>query len=279
MAKSTWVEERAIVSRMIPESYFGCRSATGITERKAAEEEMRRRNAELERANNELEEFAYIASHDLQEPLRMVSIYTELLLERNRRPEDAEAGQFGEFVRKGVHQMETLIKDLLSYSRVVHPEQEEPRTADLNASLDQALSVLRLAMEESGAQLTRGPLPVVSGEERELALVFQNLLSNALKYRKKDVQLCVEIGSEMREGEWVVTVRDNGIGFAPQHAVRIFGLFKRLHKDAYPGTGLGLAISKRIVERYGGRIWAHSSGDGLGAEFSFCIPLPGQAES
>jgi signal transduction histidine kinase len=275
--ETAWLEERAIALRN--ESGHVARLVgvfTDVTTRKNAEEEMRRRNAELERANSELEEFAYVASHDLQEPLRMINIYTELLLRRATRQDDPNAGLYAEFVTKGVQQMETLIKDLLVYSRVVHPEQDRPSAADLNQSLDQALSVLRLSVEENHAVLIRQPLPSVWGEERQLALVFQNLLSNALRYRRKDTPPRIEIQAQERDGEWIVSVHDNGIGFDPQHAVRIFGLFKRLHKDDYPGTGLGLAIAKRIVERYSGRIWAHSDGEGCGAVFSFSLP---QAEN
>ena len=273
-----WIEDRA--TSIADETGRIARVAgvlTDITTRKAAEEEVRRRNAELERANSELEEFAYVASHDLQEPLRMVGIYAHLLLQRAGLQEDAEATQFADFVKKGVQRMEALIKDLLLYSRVVHPEQEQPHAADLNRSLDQALEVLRIVIQETGATLVRGELPVVWGEERQLAQLFQNLLSNALRYRRTGVAPHIEIRAEPRDGEWLVSVRDNGIGFDPQYAVRIFGLFKRLHKDAYPGTGLGLAISKRIVERYGGRIWAESEGEGTGAAFHFSLQCVAQA--
>ena len=172
--------------------------------------------------------------------------------------------------------MEQLIKDLLTFSRVVHPEQEPARAADLDRSLDQALSVLRVRMEETGAILRRSQLPVVWGDERQLALVFQNVLSNALKYRRTELTPVIEIAAEMVDREWVISVSDNGIGFHPEHSVRIFGLFKRLHKEAYPGTSLGLAISQRIVERYGGRIWATSQGEGSGATFFFSLHAPNQ---
>ncbi len=224
----------------------------------------------LERANRELEEFAYVSSHDLQEPLRMVNIYSQLLLERFGS-DDPAAGQYAGFVRQGVHRMEELIKDLLVYSRVVHPEQDQARSASLENSLDEALAVVRVRIEETGASIVRSPLPAVIGEERQLALVFQNLLSNALKYSLPDVAPRIEIWAEDAQEKWVVTVKDNGIGFDARHAERIFGLFKRLHKDAYPGTGLGLAICKRIIERYGGRIWGASDGDGQGSAFSFSL--------
>jgi PAS domain S-box-containing protein len=271
----TWVEDR---TTGIVDDTGNVTRVVGvlmdISARKHAEEEIRRHNLELQRANSELEEFAYVASHDLQEPLRMVNVYTQLLLRHVGRQDDPDAIQYADFVERGVGQMEALIKDLLLYSRVVHPEQEHARPADLNRSLDQALSILEVTVKETGATLVRHPLPTVWGEERQLALVFQNLLSNAMRYRRKEVAPRIEITAEAREGARVVSVRDNGIGFHPQHAVRIFGLFKRLHKDAYPGTGLGLAISKRIVERYGGRIWAESAGEGCGAVFSFCLPEP-----
>jgi PAS domain S-box-containing protein len=245
-----------------------------VTARKLAEEEIRHRNAELQKANSELEEFAYVASHDLQEPLRTVNIYTQLLLRYIGRQNDPAAAQYAGFIDRSVVQMESLIKDLLFYSRVVHPEQEPPHAADLNRSLEYALSILEITIQETAATIVHDSLPVVWGDERQLALVFQNLLSNAMRYRRTDVAPRVEIVSEQRDGEWVVSVRDNGIGFHPQYAVRIFGLFKRLHKEAYPGTGLGLAIAKRIVERYGGRIWAESAGEGCGAVFSFSLARP-----
>jgi light-regulated signal transduction histidine kinase (bacteriophytochrome) len=247
-----------------------------VTERKASEHELRSKNEELTKANRELEEFAFVASHDLQEPLRMVNIYTQLLLRTDGIGKGPETAQYADFVQQGVHRMEQLIKDLLRFSRVIHPEQETARAADLTCSLDQAISILQVRLEETGAILVRSPLPVVWGEERQLALVFQNLLSNALKYRRTDLTPTIEIAAERVEGEWVVSISDNGIGFQPEHSVRIFGLFKRLHKDAYPGTGLGLAISQRIVDRYGGRIWATSDGEGRGAKFFFSLRARGK---
>ncbi len=241
-----------------------------ITERKAAEEDLHQSNRELTRANRELEEFAYVASHDLQEPLRMVNIYTQLLLKRGV-PDDRESQEYAEFIRQGVHRMEGLIKDLLVYSRVVHPEQERTRPADLERSLDQALEVLRMQIEDAAAVIVRSPLPRVLGDEQQLGLVFQNLVSNALKYRQADSVPRIEIEAVAKGGEWVISVKDNGIGFDARHAERIFGLFRRLHKDAYPGTGLGLAICKRIVERYGGKIWAESEGDRQGSVFHFSL--------
>jgi len=226
---------------------------------------------ELERANRELEEFAYVASHDLQEPLRTVSIYTKLLLERYI-PEDPVAGEYVGFVRQAVGRMAELIKDLLIYSKVVHENDTEWGTADLNESLSQALKVMEGRIGEAGAELVVTTLPTVRGEASQLAHVFQNLLSNSLKYRRADVAPRIFISAKRSGQDWIVAVEDNGIGFEPEYSQRIFGLFKRLHKDEYPGTGLGLAICQRIVGRYGGRMWAEGR-PGFGA--TFYISLPG----
>jgi signal transduction histidine kinase len=198
----------------------------------------------------------------------MVSIYSQLLLESI--PDLGEEAQmYAGFVREGVTQMETLIKDLLTYSRIVHPEQDDPKSTDLNESLREALHTLKIRIDESGAVVRSDKLPCVIGEPFQLALVFQNLLSNAIKYCGRDARPLIQIRANEQDDRWVVSVEDCGIGFDPQHAERIFGLFKRLHKGNYPGTGLGLAICKRIVERYGGEIWATSPGEGKGAVFSF----------
>jgi signal transduction histidine kinase len=231
----------------------------------------------LERANQELEEFAFVASHDLQEPLRMVTIFTELLLKSSGLSDDSKAREYADFVHTGVRRMDTLIKDLLIYGKVVHPNQENPPgSADLNRSVEEAISVMCGRIAESNAVVTHGPLPVVSGNEKQFALVLQNLISNSLKYRKPDVAPEIHIDATPHGSDWLVRIQDNGIGFQPQYAQRIFGLFKRLHNDAYPGTGLGLAICKRVVERHGGKIWAESEGDGKGA--SIFLLLQGQPE-
>ncbi len=226
---------------------------------------------QLERAHKELEEFAYVAGHDFQEPLRMINIYTQLLLRQPSLQGDAEAAQFAATIHAGVRRMEELIQDLLQYSRVVHADQEPAQRADLNKSLGEALSVLHIRLEETQGTVDAVTLPHVFGEEGQLALVFQNLIANSLKYRNPEAAPRVAIAAERNGPEWILTVRDNGIGFDQRHVRRIFGLFKRLHKDKYPGTGLGLAICKRIVERYGGRIWAESAGEGKGAAFFFAL--------
>lgn len=228
-----------------------------------------RARRELERVNRELEEFAYISSHDLKEPLRMVNVYTQLLVKR-RLVDSEEANSYAEIITQGVRRMEALIDDVLSYSRVIHAE-TEAGAIDLSAVLAEVLTNLKVQIEESGAQIRTMVLPWVRGERLALTHVFQNLLSNSLKYRQPDVPLDIVIAAERRGAEALISVCDNGIGFDQQYADRIFGLFKRLHSDAYPGTGLGLAVCKRIVERYGGRIWAESKRN-EGATFYFTLP-------
>jgi PAS domain S-box-containing protein len=255
--------ERGEVVLMVPE-------LRDITDRKRAEEDVRLSNEELVRVNRELEEFAYVASHDLQEPLRMVNIYAQLIVQ-----ELGESGvklaPYAGFVEQGVSRMQALIHDLLTFSKSVHPDEQPIGTADLNEALGAPLSVLKNRIEESAAVVTADRLPVVRGDVSQLAHVFQNLLSNALKYRRNDVPPEIHISAREDGANWVISVRDNGIGFEPRYADRIFGLFKRLHKEEYPGTGLGLAICKRVVERYGGRIWAEAT-PGQGAVFSFALP-------
>lgn len=169
--------------------------------------------------------------------------------------------------------MEDLIRDLLSYSRIIHPNGEPADVADLSDSFSQAIEMLRGRIEETGASISAMPLPSVRGDTRQFSLVFQNLLSNSLKYHRTDVAPEIRIAAEQADNQWIVSVSDNGIGFQQQYADRIFGLFKRLHRDEYPGTGLGLAICQRIVERYGGRIWAEGR-PGEGATFYISLPRP-----
>jgi light-regulated signal transduction histidine kinase (bacteriophytochrome) len=219
--------------------------------------ELERANEELRRVNRELEEFAYIASHDLREPLRMINIYTQLLIRRYEHAFDEEAGHFAQHIQYSVSRMEQLIQDVLQYSQVIHEGSEcAVAPVALRSSLEQALAVFQDRLDAAGAQLEIGELPVVAAEETQLALVFQNLLSNALKYADPARILRIRIWAE-RDGEsWTIRFSDNGIGFEPEFAERIFGLFKRLHGRSVPGTGLGLAICRRIVERYDGEIWA-----------------------
>lgn len=200
----------------------------------------------------------------------MVNIYTELIV-KGVPAGDERLSQFSGFVRQGVLRMQALIHDLLAFSRSVHTEELSIGTADLSAALAEAMFVLKGRIEDAGAVIRIASLPVVRGDTTQLAHVFQNILSNALKYRRDDVTPEIQICAAEEHDAWTISVRDNGIGFDPQYAERIFGLFKRLHKEEYPGTGLGLAICKRVVERYGGRIRAEGT-PGEGATMYFSLP-------
>lgn len=248
-----------------------------ITERKSAEEDLRRSNQELARTNSELEEFAYVASHDLQEPLRMVNIFTQKLV-RQFGDKGPEAQKFAQYIHDGVSRMEELIRGLLRFSSTVSIGSSTPKgEANLSVSLSEALQILHGRIEEAHATITADPLPRVEADEGQLAHVFQNLLANSLKYSQADQPPQIHISAHLRNDFWVISARDNGIGFDQGHSERIFGLFKRLHKDAYPGTGIGLAICKRIIERYGGQMSAESS-PGAGATFYFTLrPAHGEA--
>jgi light-regulated signal transduction histidine kinase (bacteriophytochrome) len=179
-------------------------------------------------------------------------------------------------VNEGVHRMERLIRDLLAYARVIHQEPDGSGIADPNRSLEESMKNIAGLVRETGAVIHCDHLPAVLGDETQLTHVFQNLLSNCLKYRTESGVPRIEISVRRTDSECVFRVADNGIGFEPQYAERIFGLFKRLHKDNYPGTGLGLAICRRIVERYGGRIWAESEGEGRGATVYFTARAAGE---
>ena len=226
--------------------------------------------AELARSNEELQQFAYIASHDLSEPLRVVTGYLDLLQEDYQDTLDEPAQMYIKQASASAARMGSLIEDLLRYSRVGSAERTmEPM--DLQAALDQALDNLSMAVTEAGAKVTHDGLPTVIGDQRLVAQLFQNLVSNAMKFRDQDdPEIHV---SAVKDGEqWVVHVTDNGIGFNPSHASRLFDIFQRLHTSSeYPGTGIGLAICKKIVEQHGGRIWAESE-PGKGSTFSFSLP-------
>jgi len=245
------------------EGLFVLASVVDITERKHAESELRRSNEELER-------FAYVASHDLQEPLRMVGSYVQLLAKRYRGKLDADADEFIGFALDGALRMQRLIEDLLAYSRVGTRGAALVPT-DTNAVLQAALRSLKLAIEESAAAVTHDPLPTVPADPGQLEHLFLNLVSNALKFRGAEPPR-VHISAARADGGWRFRVQDNGIGIEPQYFERIFVIFQRLHARAdYPGTGVGLAIAKKIVERHGGRIWVESQ-PGHGTTFCFTLP-------
>ncbi len=239
-----------------------------ISVRKTAEEHLIQNVAELKRSNVELGQFAYIASHDLQEPLRMVASYTQLLSRRYKGRLDADADEFIAFAVDGASRMQRLIQDLLAYSRVGTKGQDLVETSSEEA-LQQALANLRSAIEEGGAQVTHDPLPPVRADERQLIQLFQNLVGNAIKYQKPGVPK-IHISAAMNKGKkWDFSVEDNGLGIDAQYFDKIFGMFQRLHKrDEFAGTGIGLAICKKIVERHGGAISVESE-PGHGSTFHF----------
>ena len=230
--------------------------------------------AELERSNSELEQFAYIASHDLQEPLRKVASFTQLLQRRYAGQLDARADQYIEFAVDGAKRMQALINDLLSYSRVGRSTRE-PSLVSSEAALSQARNNLASQMEESGATVESGHLPLVLAELTLLTAVFQNLLSNALKFSGGKPPRIVITTS--RDGQfWLFSFSDNGIGVEPEYAERIFVIFQRLHeRTAYPGTGIGLAMTRKIVEYFGGKIWLDTTYTG-GSRFLFTLPIPAE---
>ena len=244
-----------------------------ITWRKEAEQSLRQRSEALERSNRELEQFAYVASHDLQEPLRMVGGYTQLLQRRYQGKLDTDADEFIAYIVEGVIRMQALINDLLVYSRLGTGGKEfEP--ADCETTLDLAVTNLQTAIQEHSATVTHDPLPTVTADPTQLVQLFQNLIGNAVKFHGEDSP-CVHVSAEKKGRDWLFSVRDNGIGIDPQYAERIFVIFQRLHgKGAYPGTGIGLAICKKIVERHGGRIGVKSH-PGKGSTFYFTIPDKG----
>jgi light-regulated signal transduction histidine kinase (bacteriophytochrome) len=233
-------------------------------------EQLEQRAAELARSNAELEQFAYVASHDLQEPLRMVTSYVQLLARRYRGQLSAEAEEFIGFVVAGVARMQALINDLLAFSRVgsrTRPLEPTP----CGALVDQAIANLQVSIRESHAEVTRDELPTVRADPSQLGQIFQNLIANAIKFRSAQPPR-IHISARRQQDGHVFSVTDNGIGVDPQYADRIFVIFQRLHPQSqYPGTGIGLAVCKKIVERHGGRIWVESQ-PGAGATFSFTIP-------
>ena len=231
---------------------------------------LRKLIAELERSNKELEQFAYVASHDLQEPLRMVSSYTELLERRYRDKLDDKGRTFINFAVDGAVRMQRLINDLLEFSRV-STRGKPMQPVDVNRVLGAVRANLSVAIREAGALVTNDELPTVVADETQLVQLLQNLVGNAIKFRGGE-RPHVHVSARPSASECVFAVRDNGIGIAPDYFERIFVIFQRLHaRGEYPGTGIGLAVCRRIVERHGGRIWVESA-PGQGSTFYFALP-------
>ncbi len=248
-----------------------------LTEREELVRAIAQRAAELSRSNRDLEQFAYVASHDLQEPLRMVGSYTELLRERYQDRLDADGIEFLRFAHDGVLRMRELIEALLAFARVGSRARPFEPVA-LDAVAERVLANLAEAIRRTGADVRFDPLPSVEGDRVQLVQLIQNLVGNALKFTKGGPPR-VRVSASRTGAEWVITVQDHGIGIAPEFQEKVFQIFQRLHtREEYPGSGIGLSICRRVVERHGGRIWIESTGQpGEGSAFRFTLPAPGAA--
>ena len=270
-----WIQDRTFpVTDTNGEVYRIAGIAEDITDFKLAEEHLQSIAEKLRRSNEELEQFAYVASHDLQEPLRMVSSYCQLLQKRYKDKLDGDAIEFINYALDGAVRMQRLISDLLSYSRVQR-KGKEPEDVNAKSVLQTTLNSLKPAIEESHASITFDELPIVKADPIQLGQLFQNLITNALKFSPKEDTPKVHVSAKRNGHGWIFSVKDNGIGIDPKFSERIFVIFQRLHgKTEYAGTGIGLAICKKIVERHGGNIWVESE-PGKGANFCFTIPDKG----
>lgn len=244
-----------------------------LTRLKKTEGILKQQAEELARSNAELEQFAYVASHDLQEPLRMVSSYVQLLARRYKDKLDADADDFIDYAVDGANRMQQLINDLLTYSRL-GTLKKDFKSTDCDTLLAQVLENLQVVIKESNALIELKSLPTITCDSATIGQVFQNLINNAIKFRNVHPPH-IRIAAEEQDDEWIFSVCDNGIGIDPKYAERIFLIFQRLHdRKTYPGTGIGLSICKKIVERHGGRIWV-ASHPGEGSTFYFSIPKGG----
>ncbi len=269
LRKDSSIGEGYITIENIPGTSQRVASIMDITDRKKSEKELQELNDKLRKSNVELEQFASTAAHDLQEPLRMIISFLKLLERRNRNKLDPQAHKFIEFASDGAIRMQTMINELLTYSRLTTRE-NQLEDVDCQKILDQVLMNLKVAIDESGAEITTDHLPVVTADYSQLLQLFQNLISNSLKYRGQDKPK-IHISAQKEYKKWLFAVEDNGIGIDPNNTEQIFMIFKRLHRAEYHGTGMGLAICKKIVERHGGRMWVDSK-IGEGSKFYFTIP-------
>lgn len=244
--------------------------ARDITERKRIEKEMAANAAELAKSNAELQQFAYLASHDLQEPFRTVSAFSEIIKRRYRGRLDQDADEFIDHVVAAAKRMSEMIYAFLEYSRA-GKDQFAVESADLRACAQRAVMNIEQSIAEAEARVEIGELPSVAGHEASLAMVFQNLIANAIRYRRPEEPPRIAIQARQDGAFWEVSVSDNGIGIEPRHTERIFGLFRRLNPQ-YPGTGIGLSLCRKVVERHGGRIWAEGE-PGVGSTFIFTLPV------
>jgi PAS domain S-box-containing protein len=250
-----------------------------ITERKEAEQALSQSNASLRRANNDLEQFAFSASHDLQEPLRTVAIYSQMLKKKFAGVLGPDGDEYIGYTVQGVTRMQQLVTDLLAYTHASLWDAEPVEPVSAKAALEQALSNLESTIAENQASITFSELPLVPMRNAHLVQLFQNLISNSIKYRKQE-PLHVHVSALPHQGDtWLFKVSDNGIGIDPKYQQQVFEIFKRLHRhEEYPGTGLGLAICRRILEQHGGRIWVESK-PGEGATFLFTLPAAQRADA
>ncbi|MGF7118570.1 sensor histidine kinase [Methanobacterium oryzae] len=245
-----------------------------ITDRKRTEKRLKKLIEELKRSNEELKQFAYVASHDLQEPLRTIASFTQLLEIRYKGKFDSDADEFMDYIVEAAKRMQNLINDLLQYSKVMK-DRCEFKSVDMDIVLKEALFNLRGAINETKAEIIHDPLPKVVADKNQLIQLFQNIIANSIKFRREDEPPRIHISAKKntQKDEYIFSIADNGIGMEQQYADRIFKIFQRLHTmEEYDGTGIGLAISKRIIERHNGRIWVESS-LGKGSTFYFTLPL------
>jgi light-regulated signal transduction histidine kinase (bacteriophytochrome) len=236
-----------------------------ITERKRSE-------AALLRLNEDLKQFTYAATHDIREPLRMITIYMDMLQRKLGDQLDSQARSYITEVVSGAQRISRLIDGLLQFSRIGEIDAAQSSPVDTEAALEEALNDLQIAIGETDAKVTHDPLPKVTGEPARLSQLFQNLIANALKYHRPGTPPQIHVSARRDGTQWIIAVQDNGMGIAPEHQAQIFVPFKRLHGAEIAGAGIGLATCKRIVEKYGGRIWVEST-EGKGSIFSFSLPV------